>query len=155
MDPFTLKSRWRLFAWLGAILIIALLNSCSAGQVAIEKEEGREAQMIAAAEASSKIKTFPARYNPPACPCPGFEVNMSGLWVRVELVGPSREGDLVRKLEKAAQETAQLDPPRIFYLTGEPDPNSVFACATGFPVMVFQLKQFSLSKPALTPLKTP
>ncbi len=140
---------------LGLIALAACLLGCAAGPPQLERVEGREAQMVAAAEASAKVKSFQARYNPPACPCPGFEANMAGVWVRIELVGPNRDGGMIRKLEKAALETALLDPPRIFYLTGEPDPNSVFACATGFPVMVFQLKRFSLMNPESTPEKAP
>ncbi len=47
--------------------------------------------------------TFTLRANPTACACPAFEVELGGVWQRVELVGLEPDDPMAARLDEMAR----------------------------------------------------
>jgi hypothetical protein len=135
-----------------AVLLAMLAVSCGGAGKKQESPLSREqlaARAVDQAETSGQT-VFPIRYNPPACPCPPFEVEVAERWVRVFLQDDDPEAGVAQALERAARqaESASLLP--LFYALGTPEPDRFKPCSTGFPVMEFSIESFS-DRPPVEP----
>jgi len=90
---------------------------------------------------------FRIRYNPPACPCSAFEVEVADRWVRVFLQDDDPDAGVAEALERAAKESGSGAGAPVFYALGSPDADRFRPCSTGFPVMEFTIEGFSDKAP--------
>lgn len=135
------------WAWL-ALSLVSLL-SCGGARPEVATERSRQDLIRLAVKSDPGRTAFRARYNPPVCPCPAFEIEVGGRWIRVRMIDIDPDVPLAARLARAVDEgaSAAIGDQSFIYVIGDPDPDDITACATGFPVMGFELEGFSWSPP--------
>ena len=137
---------------LAAVLTLVGLAIASCGGAGKELPEAPLTREELAARAVDKVEAaglnvFRVRYNPPACPCPPFELEVADRWVRIFLRDDDPDAGVAESLVRAAKEAEADAGAAVFYAVGSPDPDRFRPCSTGFPVMEFTIESFSEDPP--------
>jgi hypothetical protein len=140
---------------LGTLLLVLLLCSCSSAHQQMTTEpspqntyESREKALESLVKAVEKKTVFVARYNPPLCPCPEFEVLVEKTWVRVVLIYSEEDEELARAMKVKADKKTKRTKDHVFYLYGSLEAIRFQRTVTGFPVMEFELSSFETGAPS-------
>ena len=127
-------------------LAVISMAACARAPVEPTEPPTREELQNQAVEESPTKHVYRARYNPPLCPCPAFEVAVGDRWVRVALVDQDEDRPLRGDLSAFAEEQGSVEQ-QALYLIGTLEPDRIQNSATGFPVMEFVLEGFTDSFP--------
>ncbi len=133
---------------LSLTLVLILGGACSSARLVSQRPPTRLELIEAAVAAERGRHIFLARYNPPLCPCPPFELRFDGRWIRVALVERDPEAPVVPAVRGAAQRASGSEGGPPLYVIGTPDTATVTRCATGFPVIEFRIEGFTNQPPA-------
>ncbi|MBM4387310.1 MAG: hypothetical protein FJ088_06190 [Deltaproteobacteria bacterium] len=102
-----------------AFLATALaLQHCSSQNVNILSKE-REASFAEKAKKFKDQTCFDARYNPPACDCPQFEIKLGGEWARAEIEPSSKALDAFNTLLSNAESDIREKKNAVYKLSGK------------------------------------
>jgi hypothetical protein len=108
---------------------------------------GREEIMVEAANELGDEPFWVARYNPPSCPCPPFELRVGSAWVRIVLVQSEEDEAKIKELIRHAKRELSRGETGLYYFEGSLDPDGIQRTATGFPVMEFEFFDYYLEAP--------
>ncbi len=148
MAPALRSRRSRRPAFALTFVVIVALAACATTTTLPEEPPNREELIVEAIGAAERTEYFEARYNPPDCPCPPFEVRFADRWVRVALEDADEDDRVSARMLREATEDHQAGARAPYFVTGVPDDDRIQHCSTGFPVVVFQLEAFSREVPA-------
>lgn len=124
-----------------SVLLFMTLSCVRPAQVPVEPPTREEVLLRAVDEEEAK-HIYKARYNPPLCPCPAFEVDVGGNWMRVALVAQDEDLPILQDLSRFVEDRADTGEETL-YLIGALESDRVQYSATGFPVMEFVLEGFT------------
>jgi len=116
------------------LLVLAALAGCGTGPArvdpAADPAHAWALEVHARIAAVRNQPSFTLRYNPAACDCPPFEIQLEGVWHRVVFAGSSPDDEAIQALDTAVKDARSRRVNATWQVQGSLD-DTLATCARG------------------------